>query len=233
MTEQISLVEIVDRINEIEQQGELLTVDQKVKTKLALKRFFLGVPNYLGFYIPEYDLEKGGQLFTGERLHTRMGIHTVLSLEVCRAILSLTGFQDDLKPMMDEIDDRLKYECYVKDYCVLGECAYAALAFWRYLLVSDWPDREVRVLNYVRTLRQNRDGSGGWKHFPFYFTLFVLQETQLPEAREELAYALPACQTHLPNLVIREPFRTRRKMILNYCVSLLPKARVDAWSLGI
>jgi len=233
MKEQISLVEIVDRINEIEQQGELLTVDQKEKTSKALKKFFLGDPNYLGFYIPGDDLEKGGQLFTGERLHTRMGIHNVLSLEVCRAILSLTGYQDDLKPMLDEIDYRLKYECYVKDYCVLGECAFAALALWRYLLVSDWPDREERVQNYVRILKENRDGAGGWRHFPFYYTLFILQETQLMGAREELGYALPACQTHLPNLVIREPFRTRRKMILNYCVSMLPKARTEAWSLGI
>lgn len=233
MKEQISLVEIVDRINEIEQQGELLTVDQKEKANQILKKFYSGDPNYLGLTIPEYDFEQGGQLFTGERLHTRMGIHTVLSLEVCRAILSLTGFQDDLKAMIDEIDHRLLRKCYVKDYCVMGECVFAALAFWRYLLVSDWPDRELRIQNYVRILRENRDGFGGWKHFPFYYTLFVLQETQLPDAREELAYALPACQTHLPNLVIREPFRSRREMILNYCVSILPKARAEAWSLGI
>jgi hypothetical protein len=162
-----------------------------------------------------------------------MGIHTVLSLEVCRAILAMNGLQEDLKPMMTEIDERLVMKCYVKDDCVMGECAFAALAFWRYLLVSEWPDREYRVKNFIRLLRENRDGAGAWKHFPFYYTLFVLQETQLPQARQELVYALPACNLRLADLVIAEPFKTRRKMLLDFCVFSVQTESTYAWRLGI
>jgi hypothetical protein len=233
MKEEFSLIKIVDRLNDIEQHGELLTISQKEEAKNFLARFFIDNPIYLGFHIPTLDFVQGGQLYTGERIHTRMGIHTVLSLEICRALLSLLGYQPDLEHIMNQVDSRLENKCYVRDYCITGECVYAALTFWRYLLVSDWSDREQRLKNYLRILRENRDGYGGWKHFPFYYTLFVLQETQLPEAREELSYALPACHSHLPNLVIGEPFRSRRKMVLDYCISNMQNEPSPTLPLGI
>lgn len=233
MKTDMSLVEIVDRLNEIEQLGEFLCLAQKEEAKQILLRYYIGSPIYLGFSIPQLDFDRGGQLFTGERLYTRMGIHTVLGLEACRSILSLVGYETDSKIMLDEIDMRLKSKCYVKDYCVTGECAYAALTFWRYLLVSNWPDKEERLQNYLRILKENRDGVGGWKHFPFYYTLFVLQETQLPDAREELIYAWPAAYGRLPNLAIGEPFRSRRKMVLEYCISFMHNEIPSYWPLGI
>jgi len=70
MKEEVSLIKIVDRLNDIEQNGELLTVSQKEEAKNFLARFFIDNPIYLGFHIPTLDFVQGGQLYTGERIHT-------------------------------------------------------------------------------------------------------------------------------------------------------------------
>ncbi len=73
MKEEVSLIKIVDRLNEIEQQGELLTLAQKEEAKIFLATFFIDNPIYLGFHIPTLDFSQGGQLYTGERIHTQDG----------------------------------------------------------------------------------------------------------------------------------------------------------------
>jgi len=233
MKEEISLFKIIDRMNDIEQHGELISSMQKDEVKIFFSKYFTNNSSYLGFQFSELDFVVGGRLYTGERLLTRTGFHHVLSLEICRSLLFLQENHADNANILHLVDSHLIDQCYVKDDCITGECVFAALTFWRYLLVSDWMDREERLKNYLHLLMENRDGYGGWKNFPFYYTLFVLKETQLPEAREELSYALPACQSHLPNIVIGEPYRSRRMAVLKECISNIQPEPFTSWPLGI
>ena len=233
MQDQISLVEIVDRINEIEQDGEFLSASQKSEILRTLFQFYSSSNKYLGFDIPSLDFEKGGHLFTGERLYTQFGINTVVSLEICRIMSLLDRTQDEIQPILNAVNTRLSTKCFVRDGCIIGECAHALLVFWRYLLVSDWPDREMRIIKIINILNTNRDGNGRWNHFPFYYTLMVLQETQMELAKQELDYAMPACERSLPYISVPEPFRHRRKLILENCLQSLPVTQMSFMSLGV
>ena len=143
--ETISLAEVVDRLTEMEQQGEFLTTAQRHQTVRTLAQFYSGAQPYLGFYIPSYDLTHGGRLFTGERLRTHAGLNMVLSLEVCRTLLMLDGFKVEIAAIIAEVNRRVQQTCFAKDGCVNGECAISMLAFWRYLLAAGWNDGDARM----------------------------------------------------------------------------------------
>jgi hypothetical protein len=233
MQNQISLVDIVDRINEIEQDGEFLSASQRSEILHTLFQFYSSNTKYLGFDIPSIDFLNGGRLFTGERLYTQLGINTVLSLEICRIMMILDKNQPDIKQILNMVNKRLLSKCYVKDNCITGECAHALLAFWRYLIASDWADRNDRINTMVGLLNTNRDGNGRWNHFPFYYTLMVLQETHTELAKQELDYAQSACEHSLPYVSVQEPYKHRRKHILEGCLNALPVTQMSFLSLGV
>lgn len=233
MQNPISLVEIVDRINEMEQQGEFFSESMRRITAKTISKFYDGNMKFLGFYLPIVDFNRGGRLFSGERLYTQLGINTVVSLEICRALAILAGDQPNVKSILNDINQRLLTKCYVKDGCITGECAHNLVAFWRYLLVSNWPDRDERIKEFLHLLKYNRDGNGRWKHFPFYYTLMALLETRNNEAELELDYALPACEASLPFISIAEPYRQRRKSILSRCLHSEIIPQLNYLTLGV
>ncbi len=233
MQDQISLVEIVDRINEIEQGGEFLSASQKSEILRTLFQFYSSSNKYLGFDIPSLDFKKGGHLFTGERLYTQFGINTVVSLEICRIMSLLDETQDEIQPILNAVNTRLSTKCFVRDGCIIGECAHALLAFWRYLLVSDWLNKDDRIKTFLGLLKSNRDDNGRWHHFPFYYTLMVLKETHMELAKQELDYAQAACERSLPYISVPEPYRHRRKFILENCLQSLPVTQMNFLSLGV
>lgn len=233
MQDPISLVEIVDRINEMEQQGEFFSESMRRITAQTISKFYDGNMKFLGFYLPIVDFNRGGRLFSGERLYTQLGINTVVSLEICRALAILAGDQPNVKSILNDTNQRLLTKCYVKDGCITGECAHNLVAFWRYLLVSNWPDRDERIKEFLHLLKCNRDGNGRWKHFPFYYTLMALLETRNNEAELELDYALPACEASLPFISIAEPYRQRRKSILSRCLHSEIIPQLNYLTLGV
>jgi hypothetical protein len=233
MQNSISLVEIVDRINEMEQQGEFICESMRHITAQTILKFYDGNNKYLGFYLPMIDFKRGGRLFSGERLYTQLGINTIISLELSRALAILATDQPAVKSTLEEVENRLRSKCYVKDGCFSGECAFNMVAFWRYLLVCEWQDRDVRIKSFLQLLKNNRDGSGRWKHFPFYYTLMVLLETRNYDARLELDYALPACEASFPYISLGEPYRQRRKAILERCLQLASIPEMSYLPLGV
>ena len=233
MQNTISLVDIVDRINEMEQQGEFISESMRDATAQTILKFYDGNKKFLGFYLPMVDFKRGGRLFSGERLYTQLGINTVVSLEISRALSILAGGQPAVKSILDEVNQRLLKKCYVNDGCTTGECAHNMVAFWRYLLVNNWPDRDTRIKEILHHLNNSRDGNGRWDHFPFYYTLMVLLETGNNEAKLELDYALPACEASLPFISIIEPYLQRRKLILERCLHSEVIPQLNYLTLGV
>jgi hypothetical protein len=62
---------------------------------------------------------------------------------------------------------------------------------------TEWPrlgglDRqEERLKKGIQFLRARRDDEGGWQTFPFWHTVLLLSEIDLPGAKTELRYAAP------------------------------------------
>ncbi len=228
-----SVVSFVDFLNQLEWDQKFLLSAQRKEYLVWLSGVYSGSSQYLGFDFSDDDLRKGVRLFTGERLHTQLGLNYVLGLEISRQFYLLDGFSLETGEILDEVNRRLSTLCFVKDDCMVGECAECLLMFWRYLNIARWEDADRRIERYLRLLKRDRDGSGRWSHFPFYFTLYVLSETDSPLARAELSYAVQACQRSLSYISLPEPYASRRKNLISQVEAGLGQKQLNFASLGI
>ena len=65
----------------------------------------------------------------------------------------------------------------------------------------------------IRTLKSLRDGKGRWKRFPFYYTLLILNEIELPAARKEMQYSAQACERLLKRRTKKDRISQRRYIL--------------------
>ncbi|MAT44336.1 MAG: hypothetical protein CL609_18545 [Anaerolineaceae bacterium] len=228
-----SLADLVEHLNELEWRGELLLTHQRRQVVNVLKQFHTGNSDYLGFCLSAADFTNGARLFTGERLHTQLGLNYVLGLEICRQLQRMDGFLVETREIIKDVNQRLLNLCFVKDDCLIGECAYSLVAFWRYLISANWLDGKERINHYVRLLKSQRDGNGRWNRFPFYYTLMVLFESDTPQADAELAYALPACQRSRNFITLPEPYAQRRKELVDQVDRIFSVKQVQFSTLGV
>ncbi len=159
-------------------------------------------------------VEENGQpvaLFTGEKLRTRFAARHILTLEAARLLVLLGGQRADVRLALRRIQGKLAKVCFTND-CVMGECAHATIAWMRYLTVAPLPDAGPRLVKHLRALSGMRDGLGGWKRVPFYYTLLVLEEINLPQAFEELRYAAAGFDCFRPPR--EEHYEQRRRAVL-------------------
>jgi hypothetical protein len=143
----------------------------------------------------EEDLQSGVQLFTGERLRTKWGTWNVLTAEAARLLILLGGTDPRVATATGRADAWLRHACFASKRCVIGECAHSFMSYLRYLSVIETTPGSARdSVGWLYTLSQCRDGTGRWERFPFYYTLLALLEMRSEAARNELRYALPACE---------------------------------------
>lgn len=132
----------------------------------------------------------GMRLYTGEALQTNLAARRMLALEALRGLLWMGVPWTDLRPLALH----MLTSCFAAEYCIIGECAHAAAGWMRCLATSFLPDSTIRLEAHLRTLANDRDSHGRWRHFPFYYTLLTLTEINLPAAKAELRYAAPAVE---------------------------------------
>ncbi|MHA1212454.1 MAG: hypothetical protein ACTSSH_08340, partial [Candidatus Heimdallarchaeota archaeon] len=53
---------------------------------------------------------------------------------------------------------------------------------------------------FIELLKQHRNKRKRWDGFPFYYTLLALSEINLVEAKNELQFALPACEKRISGI---------------------------------
>lgn len=94
-------------------------------------------------------------------------------------------------------------------YC----CGKCTAALWRHLAVGGLEDSERRLTTGSRALKSHRDGNGKWRTFPFYYTLLVLSEIDLPLAVEEMRYASTVCQRYLRRSSKDDRIAQRRRIL--------------------
>lgn len=137
------------------------------------------------------DIAQGAHLLTGEKMLSRAGTSHVLGEEALRTVMVLglearPAVAEALKGF-DQILERGGKSGY---YC----CRICTISFLRALAVakpSNWDAVLERGLNRIRA---RRTFDGKWRGFPFYYTLLMLSEVDLPSARVELGHVSKAAE---------------------------------------
>jgi hypothetical protein len=177
---------------------------------------------WAGMFAPtDLDYGHGVTLFTKEKLQTQLAARNILTAEAARALTLFSktnpGFQD-AGQYVDRADRWLSGQCFARD-CMVGECAHSGIGLMRYVTVRDRDRSQEWLERHIEMLSGRRDGKGRWKGFPFYYTLLTLSEIDLPSARQELCYTVPACERMRRRLSGDDPVVRRRRDVIDRVLS--------------
>ncbi len=200
----------LDAVNEALFNGRSMSKAEREKAARCITGRQIEVGKQAGLFAPtEDDYRAGVRLFTGERLRTKLATRNILTAEAARA-LTLFGMGEDI---LERTNCWLLEQCF-SSACTVGECAHSTASLMRYLAVGGLADSEKRLNAHIAVLSQHRDGNGRWRCFPFYYTLLVLSETDLPAAVEERRYAALACERFLRRSQKDEVFAHRQRAVV-------------------
>lgn len=152
-----------------------------------------GLPGSYGEMFAGFEPERGSiQLFTGERITSASARH-ILGEEACRALRSLNVRDKAVSAALARADAGMM-KCLMASQRERGTvgwfcCGKCSVGLWRNLLSGGLDRAEERMANGVSILREHRDGKGGWRRFPFWYTALALLEMDLESAVDELKYA--------------------------------------------
>jgi hypothetical protein len=177
-----------------------------------------GMPgSYAEMFAPtERDFERGIVLFTGEKVSTRVGLSHILGQEACRTLILLDVAANDVKMALERasigITSRMRQAVDHRAgmYC----CAKCSCSVWRHLSVGGLEKGEQMLAMGMKELKRRRDGKGRWKAFPFYYTLLVLSEIELPLSVEEMRYTAPVCERYLRMAPKKDKISGRRRRLV-------------------
>lgn len=195
-----SLSETVDAVSEAVaadvkiSAGERNIVARWIASRQGLPGAYANT--YAGF---EREQQRGIRLFTGERVSSASARH-ILGEEACRVVRQL-DVRDKVVGRSLELATEGLLECLSRAaadprntnpgvFC----CGKCTVGLWRNLAVGGLDRQEERLRKGILSLRPRRDSEGGWRTFPFWYTVLLLSEIDLPSARAELRYAAPALE---------------------------------------
>ena len=217
-----SLSATVDALNEAFFYERSIPKTEALRAAQFIARRHGQAHAYAGtFALFDDERRNGIHAFTGERLHCAAARH-IIGQEACRALLLLNVQHPAVHGALQSSAGRLQ-ECVGpvrRDPAVRwGEylggtycCGRCSVALWRHLLAGGMDDAARRLAAGLRCLRAMRKGDGGWRVFPFWYTLSALVEMDGKAARQELRHAAPQCERALlrPGA---SPFGPRRREI--------------------
>lgn len=187
-----SLSETVDAVSELFVEGEKLAVGERREIALWIASR-QGLPGAYANTFAGFDAERkrGIQLFTGERATSASARH-ILGEETCR-VLHLLGVRDRVVQRALDAATAGLMQALERAACDPRHtnpgtfcCGKCTVGLWRHLIAGGLDRQEERLDQGVRALRSRRDGRGGWRTFPFWYTVLALSEIDLPVAAAEL-----------------------------------------------
>jgi hypothetical protein len=93
-------------------------------------------------------------------------------------------------------------------------CGPCTIGLWRYLNAGGLPKYRDNLPAGIMSLHSNRDETGKWGRFPFYYTLLALSEIDDTMAIKEVNYAMPACERAFKRMNKENIFSRRKRDLL-------------------
>lgn len=163
------------------------------------------------------DMNSQVHTFTGERLLCASMRH-IMAEESARVLMQLseiTGKKPDTLGKTDEWFYKM-LKASEEAGKPLGTfcCGQCTIGLWRYINAGGLPKYRDNVPLGIMSLHSNRDETGKWGRFPFYYTLLALSEIDDTMAVKEINYAMPACERALKRMNKENMFSRRKRDLL-------------------
>jgi hypothetical protein len=178
-----------------------------------------GLPkSYAGMFAPtDRDYVEGIRLFTGERITSGAATGHILGEETCRALLLLGVEIAKVRAALDRatrsMEERLGQSESERGrrgfYC----CGACTASLWRHLAAGGLTRGRERLAAGADLLKEYRNRDGGWRRFPFFYTLLALTEMNGGSALEEMEYAAPRLEQMLKRRGRGDRFDLRRRAV--------------------
>lgn len=190
-----SLFQTVDNVSE----ALLFNTNIDDDERLQIADFIIsqqGKPyTYANTFAPtENDLKRDLILFTGEKIKSKVGKCHMIGEEASRILRKLDLHTDKINSALQKADNGLNnlINTYLKDsryefgmYC----CKSCSCGLWMNLSSGASIMNSSFLKAGLNYLKEHRDESGRWKGFPFYYTLYVLNQIDAKLAMDEMRYA--------------------------------------------
>lgn len=213
-----SLYKTVDNVNEALFYGIKITkTDAEIITDWISSRYDTEYSYNHSYGLTGKDMNSPVYTFTGERLLSASMRH-IMAEEAARVVLQLSKITR-LKPNTLKKTDKWFYKMLkaseeagkqMGTFC----CGSCTIGLWRYLNAGGLPKYQKYISDGIRSLHSNRDETGKWGRFPFYYTLLALSEIDDPSALKEINYAQPACERALKRMNKKNNFSWRKRDLL-------------------
>jgi len=213
-----SLDDALDRLQHAHFYGEKLTPrEQRALTRFIAER--QGGPGaYAGsFALTAPERKAGIRAFTGE-LFTSASARHIAGEECCRVLATLRGrdprVERALAAARGNLASRILPGVDASPNAGAFCCGKCTVAFWRHIAAGGFNAPQQRLAEGMRLLRSRRDGKGGWRRFPFYYTLLALTEIGPGLAGHELKYASTVFKRRLARKPGPDKYARRRHDIM-------------------
>lgn len=173
------------------------------------------------------ERQSGIRVFTGERITSASARH-ILGEESCRALLLLASRDPKADAALAQatawminrvtqagLDAPSRNDA--GNYC----CGKCTVGLWRNVIAGGLDRQSERLRLGLTALQARRDGNGGWKAFPFWYTVLALTEMNHPGARSELAYAADRISAEALRLRGPSVYSQRRKTVARRAIEAL------------
>ena len=203
LLDKTSLFQTVDNVLEALLFG--LKINQEEKSKIT--DFIVhqhGKPHvYANTFAPtEFDLNQDLILFTGEKIKSNAGKCHTIGEEASRILRKLDLKSEKIKLILQQADKGLFDQinkCYLNsryDYGLFC-CKACSDALWLNI-ASGGLNNNITFLAFgLKLLKNYREKNGTWKGFPYYYTLYVLNEIETDLAIGELKFTAKTIEKRL------------------------------------
>ena len=227
LVDSASLAATVDALSDAFFHTRVLSVAQRraAASWIASRQ---GLPgSYAGaFAATAKDAREGYRLFTGERVSPGPGAAHIISQEACRALRLLDvrdpqvqtalaqGSRGLLAPLCDSVKRPVRQSASgMRLLPGMVCCMKCSCALYRHLVCCADEHADFLALG-VKAIHAHRNGTDGWRGWPFHYTLLTLLEIGTPPATEELSFAAPRCKTELAKRPSKSNIYSQRRRLL-------------------
>jgi hypothetical protein len=214
-----SLSQTVDAVNAAMFEGHRWPLS----TRRAVAQWIVARQGLPGAYADTFagfaaEQTRGIVLFTGERVTSASARH-ILGEEASRALRKLDVRTRAVNDALDRADAGLQrcLERWERDrgrgnpgtYC----CGTCTIGLWRHLVAGGLDRQPLRLRRGIGHLRLFRDGKGGWRKHPFWYTVLALSEMDFGDAAKELRYAAPLLHAAVSRRAGASSYAARRRQL--------------------